>query len=192
MQCPTMKTSLCLLWMLMVPSLAAASIVGGLVPVSGGGASGGRYGVVCGPPMYDYFTGCAEVSVSITNPQNGSTLFWSLPSVTENVTVSILGATPSFCEYQIDSGNWTSFDHCGAGENQTWSMLTMPEGYPVTFNVRIRSGCGEVSNLTQFTVVYPTPREGKTIPTLIFGLIAFLVVLLVLDPRRRRKRRRKR
>jgi hypothetical protein len=132
-------------------------------------------GLVCRNPFCQTTTisSCSSVfNVYVVTPVNGSNFYF--PVVTPNVTVSIIGYSgPVNCYYQI-GGLWNTFNHCAVGENMTWDLVTLPEGYPVDIVVNITTGCGEVLNATKVNVWYqPGYSSGDDIVMvilLLFGL----------------------
>jgi len=128
---------------------------------------------------------CANQSVYITNPVNGSTLFWVIPSVNENVTVTLNGFTSPQCYYRINDGDWNTFTHCSIGENATYEdVVTMPEGYPVTVTVNIIDSCGTAENQTAFNVVFF--HRGGINKGILLILAVFALMVLFIKRRRRR------
>ena len=185
-----------LLAMMSLMGSASAKVVGGMLPVQGGAAaSDGRYSIVCGPPMYDYFTGCQITWLEITNPLNGSTLYWSPPSLSVNLTVSTSAANPTLCQYKLNSGGWNNFTHCGGGINATWEdIVTLPEGYPVVITVSI---CGTTN--TSDVKVYGRAQgfsyiDDYTMFILGVGLVgvAAMTAFMLRKRRKHRKNRRRR
>jgi hypothetical protein len=183
-----MKTSQTLLTLLMLSSLASANIVGGLLQVNGGATSANKYGVVCGPPLYDYF-GCQQANtVYITGElENGTNIYWAPPSTTKNLTVTVSGNTPTLCQYRIEGGAWNTFDTCATGTNATVeNSLTLPEGYPLQIDVNISSNCGWTMNTT-YVMVYGRPGSAGTVDSLVMYFALGIPVLAALIAYRKKR-----
>jgi len=181
-----MKWILPILMLAVMCPLACAGIVGGMLPVSGGAASGGRYGIVCGPPMYDYFYGgvCGG-NVSILYPADNQSFFF--PDITPNITFWVSGYTTPNCFYSV-GGLYNNFS-CGNGN--TSMAVTLPEGNPTTISFLVtETGC---ANLTSSVDVHVYYRGGygneHRYFIIILGLMLLFIPLLPANIKRRRKRR---
>lgn len=146
---------LVLIWLALTGSVIAQR----LIPVEGA-SDNGR--LIC--PRNPFWSSnvlnqCqGQFLVIITNPLNGSDMYF--PSVTKNVTVTILeSSTINSCQYMA-GGAWNTFLNCGVGVNGTFDLVTFPEGYPVNLTVNITNDCGSVINSSEVYVWY-TPTYGN-------------------------------
>jgi hypothetical protein len=129
-------------------------------------------------------TNQCDVTVQINNPQNGSNFFYIITgSPYVNLTVDIIGGSPTDCQYQFIGYDWNSMDVCSSGVNGSWvNIVSLPEGYPDTINVSAVV-CGQViSNTASFTVygrTGATPDDlGEYMVLIVTILCALLVVVL--------------
>jgi len=168
-------------WVLvfLLTSVVDATLAEAPLLVGGGGGSGLGYGLVCGPPLYDYFLQACYVGINISSPVNGSVHWLN----TLDVNVSVSGVAGAFsCDYSIDGHNWTSLD-CLLGER-----VTFPRGEE-TLRVRvIREGCVAYDEV-QFTIL--SRSGGASYPLL--GLLVLggtLMFIILADEEKLRKKRR--
>jgi hypothetical protein len=127
---------------------------------------------------------CGQL-VLITSPEDGSTWYWTIPSVNINVTASTYGFTAANCQYRINDGLWNPILNCGVGENSTYEdIVTMPEGLnTLTLNIT-DVVCGSILNSTGFTVVYP--HRGGVMSKSLLVLIVGVPLWIILYRRRKR------
>jgi hypothetical protein len=149
-----------------------------MLPLSGGQVNGDKYAVVCGPPLYDYFTGECS-SVEILYPLNGSLLIF--PDHTVNLTWSI--TEDADCYYRIDSGLWNQHN-CTIGNNS--QMVTLPEGTPTIYVNATTSGCSSVDEIT-VTVVYGGDMTTSGRALILFLILALYLLFLDEDTPRKKK-----
>jgi hypothetical protein len=164
---------------LMCP-LASAGIAGGMLPVSGGHVSA----IVCGPPVYDYFTDACGGFAYIAYPVENQSFFF--PEITPNITF-VLGNTVSpLCSYSV-GGLFNNFS-CANGNNSI--MVTLPEGNPTTIVLLVRqTDCLNLTNSTNVHVYYRGGYGYEKRKLLLILAIFVVFAPFIAEYYRRRKRK---
>lgn len=166
--------------LIILSAMASAAVVVSPIFVQGGTQNNGKYAIVCGPPVYDYFRGCTDLNISIHYPTNGTRLY--LPHITPNFTYTT--NTPGDCYYRIVGYSWNNLT-CTPGNNS--QRITLPAGRPITVEFNLTAGDCSTTDKIDLYVYYFQPHGSKD---LLWPIIAaFTLTILLIEENRRPKSR---
>jgi hypothetical protein len=163
-----------------------------LIPIHGGGSNL----VIPEYPFYFSFnpkgSACVNnVLVNITNPINGSNIFF--PNITPNVTFTMSGSTSPVCQYRLNVRDtwyaWNDWSDCGNGDGLVNNKLvTLPEGFPIIIQVRVDDTCGNTFDDVSVDVYYSHAGSDTEIDWLILLPTLMIFFILFLDKEKKKKK----
>jgi LPXTG-motif cell wall-anchored protein len=170
--------------------LAATSSTALLWPVAGGGTSSYN-------PFYPFYYGFNNLggggvgcltppSLNITYPVQNDTFY--LPNITPNVTFNLSASTDPFCYYRLfiegTAYAWNAWSGCGEGSGEVnHKLITLPQGQPVTIQVRVDDGNCRVYDMVNVNVYYQTGNK-QTDTVYLLGIMLMLAFFWKIRRRR--------